>query len=45
LSTIPLKAGDDASHVRVEEVAALRAEYFGVPDHFEMIRLAVASRF
>jgi hypothetical protein len=45
LSTIPLKAGDDASHVRVEEVAALRAEYFGVPDHFEMIRQAVASRF
>ena len=45
LSTIPLKAGDDASHVRVEEVAALRAEYFGVPDHFEMIRRAVASRF
>jgi bifunctional NMN adenylyltransferase/nudix hydrolase len=44
LSTIPLKAGDDASHVRVEEVAALRAEYFGVPDHFEMIRRAVASR-
>jgi ADP-ribose pyrophosphatase YjhB (NUDIX family) len=45
LSTIPLKAGDDASHVRVEEVAALQAEDFGVPDHLAMIRQAVGLRF
>jgi ADP-ribose pyrophosphatase YjhB (NUDIX family) len=45
LSTIPLQAGDDASKVRVEEVAALRAEHFGVPDHPAMIRQAVALRF
>jgi ADP-ribose pyrophosphatase YjhB (NUDIX family) len=45
LSTIPLQAGDDASHVRVEEVAALRAEHFGVPDHLAMIRQAAALRF
>lgn len=45
LSTIPLQAGDDAGKVRVEEVAALREEHFGVPDHLEMIRQAVALRF
>jgi len=44
LSTILLHAGDDASQVRVEEVAALRAEHFGVPDHLAMIRQAVALR-
>jgi ADP-ribose pyrophosphatase YjhB (NUDIX family) len=43
-STIPLQAGDDASKVRVEEVAALRAEHFGVPDHLAMIREAVELR-
>ena len=45
LSTIPLKAGDDARHVRVEEVAALQAEDFGVPDHLAMIRQAAGLRF
>jgi ADP-ribose pyrophosphatase YjhB (NUDIX family) len=44
-SSIPLRAGDDASQVQVEEVAALRAEHFGVPDHLAMIRQAVALRF
>jgi ADP-ribose pyrophosphatase YjhB (NUDIX family) len=45
LSTIPLQAGDDASKVRVAEVAALRAGHFGVPDHLSMIRKAVELRF
>jgi ADP-ribose pyrophosphatase YjhB (NUDIX family) len=44
LSSIPLQAGDDASHVRVEEVAALQAEDFGVPDHLAMIRQAAGLR-
>jgi ADP-ribose pyrophosphatase YjhB (NUDIX family) len=44
-STIPLRAGDDASEVRVEEVAALQAKDFGVPDHLAMIRQAIALRF
>jgi len=45
LSTITMQAGDDASKVRVEDVAALRPEQFGVPDHLLMIRQAVALRF
>jgi 8-oxo-dGTP pyrophosphatase MutT (NUDIX family) len=43
LSNITLQAGDDASKVRVEEVAALQTEQFAVPDHLAMIRQAVAS--
>ena len=43
LSTILLQAGDDASKVRVQQVAALRAGDFGVPDHLAMIRQAVVS--
>jgi ADP-ribose pyrophosphatase YjhB (NUDIX family) len=45
LSSIPLQAGDDASKVRVEEVANLRAEHFGVPDHLAMIQQAIAPHF
>ncbi len=41
-SAIAMQAGDDASHVRVEEISALRPEQFGVPDHLPMIRQAVA---
>ena len=44
-SAIAMQAGDDASKVRVEEVAALRPEQFGVPDHLPMIRQAVALSF
>jgi hypothetical protein len=44
-STIPMRAGDDASQVRAEEVAALRPEQFGVPDHLPMIRQAIALPF
>lgn len=43
LSTILLQAGDDASKVRVQQVAALRAGDLGVPDHLAMIRQAVVS--
>jgi ADP-ribose pyrophosphatase YjhB (NUDIX family) len=45
LANISLRAADDASKVRVEEVAALRAEHFGVPDHLAMIRQAIELRF
>jgi len=44
-SAIAMRAGDDASQVRVEEVAALQPEQFGVPDHLPMIFQAVALQF
>ncbi|MEO6966144.1 MAG: NUDIX hydrolase [Acidobacteriaceae bacterium] len=43
LSTIALRASDDATKVRVEKIAALRTEQFAVPDHLPMILQAVAS--
>jgi 8-oxo-dGTP pyrophosphatase MutT (NUDIX family) len=43
LSKIPLQASDDASKVRVEKIAALRPEQFGVPDHLPLILQAVTS--
>jgi 8-oxo-dGTP pyrophosphatase MutT (NUDIX family) len=43
LSTIALQAGDDATRLRVEKIAALRPEQFAVPDHLTMIMQAVAS--
>ncbi len=43
LSAVPLRAGDDATDVRVEQTAALRAEHFAVPDHLSMIMQAIAT--
>ena len=44
-SAIPMQAGDDASQLRVEAVAALMPEEFGVPDHLPMIRQAAGLQF
>lgn len=43
LSTIALRANDDATKVRVEKIATLRPEQFAVHDHLPMIMEAVAS--
>lgn len=43
LSQVALKAGDDASQLRIERVSALRPEQFAVPDHLPMILLAASS--
>jgi 8-oxo-dGTP pyrophosphatase MutT (NUDIX family) len=43
LSTVFLRAGDDATDVRVEQIAALMPQQFAVPDHLPMIMQAVAT--
>lgn len=43
LSTVSLRAGDDATGVRIEQTAALRSEQFAVPDHLSMIMQAIAT--
>jgi ADP-ribose pyrophosphatase YjhB (NUDIX family) len=42
LSTIALHANDDATKVRIENIAALRPEQFALPDHLPMIMHALA---
>lgn len=41
LRDVTLLAGDDATAVHVVEIAGLRPEQFGVPDHMEMLREAL----
>jgi len=41
LRDVTLLAGDDAAAVHVVEIAGLRPEQFGVPDHMEMLREAL----
>jgi ADP-ribose pyrophosphatase YjhB (NUDIX family) len=43
LSTVSLRAGDDAADARVEQIDALRADQFAVPDHLSMIMQAVSA--
>lgn len=43
LSTVSLRAGDDATDARVEQIAGLRSEQFAVPDHLRMIMQAMAT--
>jgi hypothetical protein len=43
LSTVSLRAGDDATDARVEQIAALLPQQFAVPDHLPMIMQAVAT--
>ena len=43
LSTVSLRAGDDATDVRVEQIAALLPQQFAVPDHLPMIMQAIAT--
>ncbi|MEO6922668.1 MAG: NUDIX hydrolase [Bryocella sp.] len=43
LSTVSLRAGDDATDARVEQIAGLRPEQFAVSDHLPMIMQAVAT--
>jgi ADP-ribose pyrophosphatase YjhB (NUDIX family) len=43
LSTVFLRAGDDATDARVEQIADLRPQQFAVPDHLPMITQAVAT--
>jgi 8-oxo-dGTP pyrophosphatase MutT (NUDIX family) len=43
LSSVSLRAGDDATDVRVEQIAGLESEDFAVPDHLPMIMEALAT--
>jgi hypothetical protein len=43
LADMRLQAGDDAKAVRVASLAALRPDWFAVPDHLAMIELALRT--
>jgi hypothetical protein len=43
LTSISLRAGDDATDAHVEQIACLGLEHFVVPDHLPMIMEALAT--